>query len=165
MLFIPNILLIKQSNCFSGTTDFIHANYLRGGPLLNTFICAQAPLQNTQEDFWRMVFQEKCQFIVMLNSAVDSSTLGPLESANRSYCPYYWPRAEKQFLQFGCFRVTCVSVDSKADPLFTITKLKVQKVGGNLADDECDDELVLEHWQWDWQYLGDVHWPFRVLRK
>ncbi|EGT48744.1 hypothetical protein CAEBREN_06491 [Caenorhabditis brenneri] len=148
-----------------GTTDFIHANYIKGGPLLNTFICAQAPLKNTQEDFWRMVFQEKCKFIVMLNSAVDSSTLGPLDSANRNHCPYYWPRSEKQFLQFGPFRITCVSVDSKADPLFTITKLKLQKVGGNLADDECDEELLLEHWQWDWQYLGDVHWPFRVLRK
>ncbi|CAP37621.2 Protein CBR-EGG-3 [Caenorhabditis briggsae] len=148
-----------------GTTNFIHANYVKGGPLLNTFICAQAPLQNTQEDFWRMVFQEKSQFIVMLNSAVDSSTLGPLDSANRNYCPYYWPRAEKEFLEFGSFRITCVSVDSKADPLFTIAKLKLQKIGGNLADDECDEELLLEHWQWDWQYLGDVHWPFRVLRK
>uniref|UniRef100_A0A8R1DX48 Tyrosine-protein phosphatase domain-containing protein n=1 Tax=Caenorhabditis japonica TaxID=281687 RepID=A0A8R1DX48_CAEJA len=149
-----------------GTTDFIHANYIRGGPLLNTFICAQAPLRNTQEDFWRMVFQEKCQFIVMLNSAVDSSTLGPLDSANRMHCPYYWPRAENQFLEFGVFRVTCMSVNSKADPLFTITKLKVQRMGGALGDeDEDDDELVLEHWQWDWQYLGDAYWPFRVLRK
>ncbi|CAI2354536.1 unnamed protein product [Caenorhabditis sp. 36 PRJEB53466] len=147
-----------------GTTDFIHANYVKGGPLLNTFICAQAPLQNTQEDFWRMVFQEKCQFIVMLNSAVDSSSLGPLDAANRNHCPYYWPRAEKQLLEFGVFRITCISVDSKADPLFTITRLKVQKMGGDLMDDD-DDELILEHWQWDWQYLGDVHWPFRVLRK
>nr|CDJ90985.1 General substrate transporter and Protein-tyrosine phosphatase domain containing protein [Haemonchus contortus] len=38
-----------------GTPDFIHANYVRGGPLLNTFICTQAPLPNTQADFWRMV--------------------------------------------------------------------------------------------------------------
>lgn len=148
-----------------GTTDFIHANYVKGGPLLNTFICAQAPLKNTQEDFWRMVFQEKCQFIVMLNSAVDSSTLGPLDSANRNHCPYYWPRAENESLRFGSFHITCMKVDSKADPLFTITKLKVQKVGGNLLDAEFDEELFLEHWQWDWQYLGDVHWPFRVLRK
>lgn len=130
---------------------------------MNTFICAQAPLQNTQEDFWRMVFQEKSKFIVMLNSAVDSTTLGPLDAANRNHCPYYWPRAEKQTLEFGVFRITCVNVDSKADPLFTITKLKVQKVGG--FEDDDDDELTVEHWQWDWQYLGDVYWPFRVLRK
>lgn len=41
--------------CFSGTTDFIHASYVRGGPLLNTFILTQAPMQSTQYDFWRMV--------------------------------------------------------------------------------------------------------------
>ncbi|CAB3403877.1 unnamed protein product [Caenorhabditis bovis] len=146
-----------------GTTDFIHANYVRGGPLLNTFICAQAPLKNTQEDFWRMVFQEKSQLIVMLNSAVDVSTLGPLDSANRNYCPYYWPKCEKEELRFGPFIIKCLSVDCKADPLFTITKLKIIKVTNDFDDE--DDELVLEHWQWDWQYLGDVHWPFRVLRK
>ncbi|CAI5441863.1 unnamed protein product [Caenorhabditis angaria] len=146
-----------------GTTDFIHANYVRGGPLLNTFICAQAPMKNTQEDFWRMVFQEKCKFIVMLNSAVDSSTLGPLDSSPRNYCPYYWPKSEKQTLIFGAFRITCISVDAKADPLFTITKLKISKTTSDFNDE--DDEFTLEHWQWDWQYLGDVHWPFRVLRK
>ncbi|EYB95164.1 hypothetical protein Y032_0163g3497 [Ancylostoma ceylanicum] len=32
------------------------------------------------------------------------------------------------------------------------------------SSDEAD-VLTVEHWQWDWQHMCDVHWPFRVLRK
>lgn len=76
----------------SGTRDFIHASYVRGGPLLNTFICTQMPLKNTQKDFWRMVLQEKSQFIVMLCGAVNENSLGRLDATNSPGHPYYWPR-------------------------------------------------------------------------
>ncbi|KHJ95490.1 Protein-tyrosine phosphatase [Oesophagostomum dentatum] len=81
-----------------GTPDFIHANYVRGGPLLNTFICTQAPLQNTQADFWRMVYQEKSRFIIMLCSAVDKHSLGPLDRSPAPHCLYYWPRYHGTFI-------------------------------------------------------------------
>ncbi|CAD6194425.1 unnamed protein product [Caenorhabditis auriculariae] len=141
-----------------GTPDFIHANYVRGGPLMNTFICAQAPLLNTQEDFWRLVHQEKSQMIVMLCPAVDANLLGSLDNSPKSHCPYYWPKVEGSELSFGDFTIRCKLVDATADPLFTITKLEVYK------NDE-EDFLTVEHWQWNWQFLGDAHWPFRVLRR
>jgi len=34
-----------------------------------------------------------------------------------------------------------------------------------LSIKEEEETLIVEHWQWDWQFLRDVHWPFRVLRK
>uniref|UniRef100_A0A8L8KBA2 Tyrosine-protein phosphatase domain-containing protein n=1 Tax=Heligmosomoides polygyrus TaxID=6339 RepID=A0A8L8KBA2_HELPZ len=103
--FVFHTFIIKLSRLygfthlsfFSGTPDFIHANYIRGGPLLNTFICTQAPLRNTQSDFWRMVYQERSRFIIMLCSAMDKHTLGPLD---RSPSP-------NLFFLLECLRIDC----------------------------------------------------------
>ncbi|KAK5985327.1 Tyrosine-protein phosphatase domain-containing protein [Trichostrongylus colubriformis] len=144
-----------------GTPDFIHANYVRGGPLLNTFICTQAPLPNTQADFWRMVYQEKSRFIIMLCSAMDKHSLGPLDHSPSYNCQYYWPRSVGESSRYGSLIVRNVRVDGTVDPLFNVTHLEVQP-----ADSNNDaDILHVEHWQWDWQNMCDVHWPFRVLRK
>lgn len=144
-----------------GTPDFIHANYVRGGPLLNTFICTQAPLQGTQSDFWKMVYQERSMFIIMLCSAVDKSSLGPLDRSSTPHCLYYWPRSVGECQRYGSLLVRNVRVDGTVDPLFNVTYLEIRPVNNN---DESD-LLTVEHWQWDWQQMCDVHWPFRVLRK
>ncbi|KAK6050601.1 Protein-tyrosine phosphatase, partial [Cooperia oncophora] len=144
-----------------GTPDFIHANYVRGGPLLNTFICTQAPLQNTQADFWRMVYQEQSRFIIMLCSAMDKHSLGPLDRSPSPHCQYYWPRSVGESRRYGSLIVRNVRVDGTVDPLFNVTHLEVVPVD----NDNPADVLHVEHWQWDWQNMCDVHWPFRVLRK
>ncbi|KAK6747202.1 hypothetical protein RB195_000427 [Necator americanus] len=144
-----------------GTPDFIHANYVRGGPLLNTFICTQAPLKNTQADFWKMVYQEKSRLIIMLCSAVDRQTLGPLDRSPSPHCLYYWPRSVGESQQYGSLIVRNIRVDGTVDPLFTVTYLELQPIDSN----DRSDVLTVEHWQWDWQHMCDVHWPFRVLRK
>lgn len=77
---------------FSGYGDFIHANYVVGGPLLNKFILSQAPLPNTIPDFWRMIWQEKSKYIFMLCDASDCESLGLMSTSIPDCCPYYWPR-------------------------------------------------------------------------
>ena len=39
---------------------------MQGYKCVNGFIAAQAPLQNTIEAFWRLVWEIKCQTIVLL---------------------------------------------------------------------------------------------------
>ncbi|KAH7723218.1 tyrosine phosphatase [Aphelenchoides avenae] len=65
--------------------DYIHANWVTTTQcqLGVRLILAQAPQSNTVDDFWRMVWQEKVQSIVML--------CGKYEG--RSACPQYWPGA------------------------------------------------------------------------
>lgn len=78
---------------FSGTNDFIHANYVCGGPLLNTFILTQSPMASTAIDFWRMVWQEKSEYIFMLCGAMDTENMSLLGTGKPSgFCPYYWPK-------------------------------------------------------------------------
>ncbi|CAJ0589782.1 unnamed protein product [Cylicocyclus nassatus] len=54
-------------------TNYIHANWVRFDKHDRVFIATQAPLENTREDFWRMVFQEQCSSIINLTSEIDDT--------------------------------------------------------------------------------------------
>lgn len=62
--------------------DYIHANYVIFPELQNRFICTQGPLIATRDDFWRMVFQERAETILMLCK--------PSEDG-KPKCAVYWP--------------------------------------------------------------------------
>ncbi|KAL3117135.1 hypothetical protein niasHT_007538 [Heterodera trifolii] len=169
-----------------GHGDFINASYVRGGPLLNTFILAQAPLQQTIPDFWRMIWQERSEWIFMLceattDSLTESSVV--VGSAAKSHCPFFWPRFEGEIRRFGQLRVKNVSNDAASDPLFTIVHLELWLNTDEPKDD--DDRAAipsstrsaagathrphnsksfrLQLWHCDWRSYTDFHWPFRVL--
>ncbi|VDP29109.1 unnamed protein product [Heligmosomoides polygyrus] len=63
-------------------SDYIHANYIRGEPLVCTFICTQGPMASTTIDFWRMVWMEKVCHIIMLCSVREDG---------KKKCEQYWP--------------------------------------------------------------------------
>ncbi|VBB32611.1 unnamed protein product [Acanthocheilonema viteae] len=66
--------------------DFIHASYVRGRPLLNTFILTQAPLPSTINDFWQMVWQERSKYIIMLCKPVDTKLARLSPTATIIHC-------------------------------------------------------------------------------
>ena len=71
------------------------------------------PLPNTTVDFWRMVWQERSQSIVMLANLVEG---------NRIKCHKYWP--ENGTLSFGPFNVTITGQQTLAD--YTTREFSVQ---------------------------------------
>lgn len=141
-----------------GTNDFIHANYIRGGPLLNTFILTQSPMSSTASDFWRMVWQEKSEYIFMLCGAVDTENMTLLGTGKPSgLCPYYWPKNQGSTLSVGEFYIRNDNVCMTMDPLFTVTSLTVWR-----RNDPSNIHQV-KHWQYDWAEYNDYQWPLRIL--
>ncbi|CAI8031812.1 Receptor-type tyrosine-protein phosphatase kappa [Geodia barretti] len=93
--------------------DFINASYIDGYNKEQQYIATQGPLPNTTVDFWRMVWQERSQSIVMVTNLVEG---------NRIKCHKYWP--ETGTLSFGPFNVTITGQQILAD--YTTREFSVQ---------------------------------------
>ncbi|GCB61803.1 hypothetical protein scyTo_0014389 [Scyliorhinus torazame] len=61
---------------------FIPVGYSQGYKSKTEFIAAQGPLPSTVADFWRMIWEERSEVIVMLTNCVE---------LNRVKCEHYWP--------------------------------------------------------------------------
>ena len=122
----------------SNNTGYINAVYVDSYCRKNAFIATQIPLQHTQDDFWRMVFEQKCSGIVLLNYTDDESET-------------YWPQTTLGTLTFEEFSVTLNDTktllgDTVIERQFTITNMiQFDKDGAATKHEVC-------HWQL-------LHWP------
>eukprot|EP00794_Sanderia_malayensis_P008032 gene8032-8893_t len=67
-------------------SDYINANFVDGYQQREAFILTQAPLENTVDDFWRMIWEYEVYSIVMLTSS---------EETHSTHCYPYWPTGSK----------------------------------------------------------------------
>ncbi|CAD5117044.1 DgyrCDS5868 [Dimorphilus gyrociliatus] len=116
-------------------TDYINANHVNmnipGSGIRNCYIAAQGPLQNTVNDFWSMLWQQRTSLVVMLTLSMERG---------RDKCFQYWPPVyEKK--QYGLLSVTCIHQN-------TNDKLAIRDL--NVV--EGNDERHIKHVQ----YLA---WP------
>ncbi|VDP14932.1 unnamed protein product [Heligmosomoides polygyrus] len=76
-------------------SDYINANFIRGWNARKYFIAAQAPLDTTVADFWRMIWEQDSRLIVMVANLFEK---------NRQQCTKYWP--DDQPTRYGDLLVT-----------------------------------------------------------
>ncbi|VDM91323.1 unnamed protein product [Onchocerca ochengi] len=125
--------------------DFIHANYIQGGPLFNKFIITQAPMGNTIGDFWRMVWQERSPYILMLISRKEDKR-----------CAQYW-RSGDQITYYGLTIVNS-GINAFRMPLFRVDITPKQHNRQKIC------VLYVEHWQGDMNNSDNVALPLQLLR-
>ncbi|XP_053536154.1 receptor-type tyrosine-protein phosphatase beta isoform X3 [Ictalurus punctatus] len=80
-------------------SDYINASYVPGGCTEHDFICTQAPLPSTMADFWRMVWEQNVQVIIMMTA---------LKESDKVLCNQYWP-PERGTGCYGALQVTTMS--------------------------------------------------------
>ena len=95
--------------------DFIHANFFNGYNSEREYIAAQGPLENTMDDFWRMIWEYRCSTIVMLTRC--------MENLKRK-CAMYW-------VEEGCtvfFQIAVTHTSSLHLVDYSIIKLSILPV-------------------------------------
>lgn len=98
-------------------SDYINANFVIGYKERKKFICAQGPMDSTVNDFWRMVYEQHLEIIIMLTN---------LEEYNKTKCAKYWPERISDSVQFGDITVHFDSEQRFSD--YLIRNLKVTNI-------------------------------------
>ncbi|XP_077309650.1 receptor-type tyrosine-protein phosphatase eta-like [Lithobates pipiens] len=89
--------LVKLSKDGNSSNGYINASYIPGQKFRKEFIAAQSPLQETVNDFWQMVWEQRVATIIMFSSGEEDA---PASSE------VYWPSTESRL--FGNVLVTYV---------------------------------------------------------
>jgi len=75
------------------TSDYINASFVDGYSVPRHYIAAQGPTEGTTSDFWRMMWESKVCFIIMLTN---------LEEKGRIKCFQYWPGQLRSEMKLAC---------------------------------------------------------------
>jgi len=101
--------------------DYIHASFANGYKQYKGFIIAQAPMQFTCRDFWKMIYERECGVVVMLSDLAENG---------KEVCHQYWPTGDTNGVQkYGEFNVSVIQAtqqDGFIQRMLSVTNPKVR---------------------------------------
>lgn len=96
-------------------SDYINANYVPGYNSKREYIACQGPLPSTTEDFWRMIWEQKCRVIVMMTKFKEN---------NREKCYNYMPYGEEPIV-YGDLEISVNKHFTSTSGHFKLTELQI----------------------------------------
>ncbi|CAI9733312.1 -type tyrosine-protein phosphatase O,Tyrosine-protein phosphatase non-receptor type 11,Tyrosine-protein [Octopus vulgaris] len=112
------------------SSDYINANFISN----QRYIACQGPTQNTVTDFWRMIWQLKCNTIVMLTDIVENGKMK---------CMQYWPD-EEHTESFGNIEVTHINTSYHSTHIHR--RFIISKSGGHQNERWTIDHFYFNKW-------------------
>ena len=138
-----NILPYRHSRITVGDTH----RYMNASRIDDAFVCTQAPLEHTLDDFWIMVWEQQTSLIVMLTDTQPNKAI------------VYWPLIDQTLLISG----TGISVTATHEMVHQTHTIRVFRLGRTF--DEEHEEMEVLHLQYHaWPDYGvpclDELYPF-----
>ncbi|XP_078263955.1 receptor-type tyrosine-protein phosphatase C isoform X6 [Rhinoraja longicauda] len=128
-------------------SDYINASFIDGFNEPRKYIAAQGPKEETADDFWKMVWEQKVTVVVMVTRC---------EEGKRPKCAQYWPTMDEKSIYFGDFSVKIN--EEKWCPDYVIRKLFI-------AQKEKSPEREVTHIQFiSWPDHGVPEDPHLLLK-
>lgn len=90
------VKLLGQKNDYINATKLAHDDDAADRYLDRAWIVTQGPMDNTIEDFWKLIWQQDTRLIVMLTKTFE---------VVRLMCSQYWPANKKSTETYGPFKV------------------------------------------------------------
>uniref|UniRef100_W4VRM2 protein-tyrosine-phosphatase n=1 Tax=Corethrella appendiculata TaxID=1370023 RepID=W4VRM2_9DIPT len=129
-------------------SDYINANFVIGYKERKKFICAQGPMDSTVNDFWRMIWEQHLEIIVMLTN---------LEEYNKTKCAKYWPEKINDAIQYGDINVLFQSDYRYSD--YLVRNLKITKrISQSSGDDTEESRNICQYHYLAWKdFMAPEH--------
>jgi len=124
------VRLLKINN--DPYSDYVNASYINGYVSPNAYIATQGPVQQTVDDYWRMVWEQNVSSIVMLTNLIQKGQMK---------CHKYWPDNVEQF---GVVKVKKMSENKMAG--FVVRELEIEV--------EEKKRTVFQYHYMDWPDVG-----------
>lgn len=116
-------------------SDYINANFIDGYCQPRAYIATQAPIPDTFEDFWRLIWEQDSAAVVMLTRE---------EEAGKVKCHHYWPNEGSRL--YGVILVELIEETSFGD--YVSRKFKLTHT------EEKDSRTVSQFQYSDWPDTG-----------
>ncbi|XP_068244376.1 receptor-type tyrosine-protein phosphatase epsilon-like [Palaemon carinicauda] len=132
-------------------SDYINASFIRGFNPSKGYIATQGPKdfnENTIEDFWRMVWEQKVRVIIMLARVMES---GKVKVAQ------YWPDLLGGEMEHGQFRVKLLAEESRLD--YYQRKISVT------YENESREVIQFQFTSWPDHSVPDLPFSFALMLK
>ncbi|KAK0183353.1 hypothetical protein PV327_001403 [Microctonus hyperodae] len=136
---------LSQIDGIAGS-DYINANFVLGYKERKKFICAQGPMDNTVCDYWRMIWEQHLELVLMLTN---------LEEYSKTKCAKYWPDKEET-KNFG--DITVEHVRQRAFSDYVVRELTMTKTG------ERDPRTIIQYHFLVWKDFMAPEHPHAILR-
>lgn len=122
--------VILQSRDDKESSEFINANYIPGYTSQQEYIATQGPVAETKNDFWRMIWEQDIEIIVMLTKRIESGKGSLPRNASlerhwlvQTFDPY-WPDEVQGPVYYGEIIVRLQSESVMTDHV--IRKIEIQ---------------------------------------
>lgn len=109
-------------------TDYINASHIKScySNVQTHYIATQAPIPSTIPDFWRMIFEQNINLIVMLTKEIENDkTNKPIKKATA-----YWPTQPNIVYSSGLFYIKLVSITYPNSEIIERKILLIHRIHG-----------------------------------
>ncbi|XP_063928096.1 tyrosine-protein phosphatase 99A isoform X2 [Zophobas morio] len=135
--------------------DYINANYIDGFQWSKAYIGTQGPLPSTFDCFWRMVWEQRVNIIVMITNLVERGRFITLQRK----CDMYWPKEGTE--TYGVIQVKLVKEDIMAT--YTVRTLQIRHLRIKKKKAAMAEKLVYQYHYTNWPDHGTPDHPLPVL--
>ncbi|CAD5117147.1 DgyrCDS5952 [Dimorphilus gyrociliatus] len=113
-------------------SDYINANYVPGYSMRREYIATQGPLPGTTDDFWRMIWEQKCRVIVMMTK---------FKEKNVEKCYNYMPQDDEPVAR-GDLEIVVLPNGISQEDNYIVTRLRLS-LG-------CQERIITHFNYLDW---------------
>ncbi|XP_044257494.1 tyrosine-protein phosphatase 69D isoform X1 [Tribolium madens] len=140
---------LSQIDSIAGS-DYINANFVMGYKERKKFICAQGPMDTTVNEFWRMIWEQHLELILMLTN---------LEEYSKTKCAKYWPDKCDGDKCFGDITVTHVQETRYSD--YIVRELRIAR---NAPGKDKEERQITQYHYLVWKDFMAPEHPNGIIK-